>query len=654
MFLRPTLLSWRGLAVAALACLPLAWPPQAAQADDRAMREALAAARAGDWPAVDQAAIQDHPLAGYVAYHRLRDRLPEVAPGEVLDFIDRHADSPLAEWLRGQAIAQYGHAGRRAHLLTVADGEPEGTARRCYYYTALLDRDPAMAAEGGRELWRVGRSQPDACDTLFDTLRARGEIGESEIWERQMLAWQAGESGLARYLGRLLGSRWQGALAAVERVQQSFATVTQVPRCLGPDCAGSGPFFAAALHGYVRADTEQALAAWRQIAPQLAIAPEHRRAIERDLIFYSLVREVRENRAWVDAALPQLPAPELLELRVRTALAERDWRGVLAWLAEMDAETRDDARWHYWAARAQEQLGRDSEARAAYARAAEERSFFGFAAADRLGQPYALNLERNAIGEAERREVADWPVVRRTEALMRIGEPGLAASEWYAAVRRAGPREVRALGDYAARRGWHAKLVQTTIAGQLWDALAWRFPEAYREHFLHWGRMTGVDPYLLMGIARRESAYNPEALSPAGARGLMQVMPGTATQLARQLGIGDPGPYGVLDPELNIRLGSTYIRDMLERYRGNRLAAAAAYNAGPGRVDRWLEESAGSEFDLFVERIPFRETRRYVKAVLTYRAIFESLANGGDSTGVAMLSDAEKAVRYDGSLLARN
>ncbi len=157
-----------------------------------------------------------------------------------------------------------------------------------------------------------------------------------------------------------------------------------------------------------------------------------------------------------------------------------------------------------------------------------------------------------------------------------------------------------------------------------------------------------------MGIARRESAYNPEALSPAGARGLMQVMPGTATQLARQLGIGDPGPYGVLDPELNIRLGSTYIRDMLERYRGNRLAAAAAYNAGPGRVDRWLEESAGSEFDLFVERIPFRETRRYVKAVLTYRAIFESLANGGDSTGVSMLSDAEKAVRYDGSLLARN
>ena len=187
----------------------------------------------------------------------------------------------------------------------------------------------------------------------------------------------------------------------------------------------------------------------------------------------------------------------------------------------------------------------------------------------------------------------------------------------------------------------------------MWDALEWRFPEAYREHFLHWGRQTSVDPYLLMGIARRESAYNPEALSPAGARGLMQVMPGTATQLARQLGIRDPGPYGVLDPELNIRLGSTYIRDMLDRYSGNRLAAAAAYNAGPGRVDRWLRD-APEEFDLFVESIPFRETRLYVQAVLSYRAIFESLANDGNSQGVSMLSPAEKTVRYDRSLLARN
>ncbi|MCH4563290.1 transglycosylase SLT domain-containing protein [Halomonas sp. EGI 63088] len=638
----------KALIAATLCCLPLL-----VQADDRAMRDALEAARNQEWQKIDQAAIDDHLLAGYVEYHRLRNRLPQAEPARVLDFIERHDDSPLGEWMRGQAIARYGHAGRFGSLLAVADGVPEGTARQCYYYTALLGGDPGAAAEGGRELWRVGRSQPDACDTLFRALRSRGEIGEREIWERKMLAWQAGETGLMSYLGRMLGNRWQEARDTVERLQKDYAAVTRVPTCIGPDCQGSRALFTAAMHGFTRADTEAAHEAWRKIAPHLELDEPSRLAIERDLVFYSLVRDIRQNRAWVDEALVGMPDAELLELRVRTALAERDWRGVIDWIHRMPDEPRQEARWQYWLGRALEQRGDTATAETAYAAAADDRSFFGFAAADRLGRPYALNLERNGFDDGFREQVARWPAVQRTEALIRIGEQGLANSEWHAAVARATPREARALADYAQRRGWHAKLVQTTITGQMWDALDWRFPEAYREHFLHWGRATGVDPYLLMGIARRESAYNPEALSPAGARGLMQVMPGTATQLSRQLGISDPGPHGVLDPALNIRLGSTYIRDMLDRYRGNRLAATAAYNAGPGRVDRWLRD-APEEFDLFVESIPFRETRAYVQAVLAYRAIFESLANGGNSEGVAMLSPAETSVRYDRSLLARN
>lgn len=636
------------LLTATLACLP-----QFAQADDRAMRDALEAARNQEWQQIDEAAIADHELAGYVEYHRLRGRLPQAEPGQVIDYIERHADSPLSDWMRGQAVARYGHAGRFGSLLAVADGVPDGTARQCYYYTALLGRDFEAAARGGRELWHVGRSQPEACDTLFNALRERGEIGGKEIWERKMLAWQAGETGLASYLGRLLGDDWSAARGAADLLQGNYAAITRVPSCIGPGCQGTGALFEAAMHGFTRADTEAALEAWRKVAPHLSLDAQRRDAIERDLAFYSLVRDVRQNRGWADEVTARLSDPELLELRVRNALAERNWRGVIEWVHRMPDETRQDERWQYWLGRALEQLGDDATARQAFAAAAQGRSFFGFAAADRLGQPYALNIERNHFDEQTRNEVARWPAVRRTEALYRIGEKGLAASEWYTAVSRATPREARALADYAQRRGWPAKLVQTTITGQMWDALEWRFPEAFREDFLHWGRMTEVDPYLLMGIARRESAYNPDALSPAGARGLMQVMPGTATQLSRQLGISDPGPYGVLDPALNIRLGSTYIRDMMARYRGNRLAATAAYNAGPGRVDRWLAE-APEEFDLFVESIPFRETRNYVQAVLTYRAIFESLANGGDSQGVSMLSQAEKTVRYDRSLLARN
>ncbi|RBI69561.1 lytic murein transglycosylase [Vreelandella sulfidaeris] len=638
----------RVLCTALLAGLPaLSWG-----ATDSELRDALAAAREQQWARVDAAAIEDHPLRGYVEYHRLKAQLPNLSPDSVHRFINQYEDSPLAGWMRGQAIAHYGHAGRFSDLLSVADGEPLGTARQCYYYTALFASQPQQASEAGLDLWRVGSSQPNACDPLFDRLRANGTIDATAIWERKMLAWQAGETRLSSYLGGLLNGQWQTALDTAEDVSKRSSAITQAPTCLGPECAATASFYRAAMQRYIREDTPAAFAAWQTLSSRLNLLPSDRQAIEEELAFYTLVRDVPGTLSWVDGVLPSLESERALELRVRHALANRDWNGVIHWIAEMPTIQQENSRWQYWLGRANAQLGNQAAAEARYQQAAQDRSFYGFAAAEKLGQPYQLNHERTHFDDASRQRIAQLPVVQRTEALLRIGEDGLANSEWLHAVQSGSPQQARALADYAAQQQWHARLVQTTIAGELWDSLDWRFPQAYHDSFQHWGRLTGVDPYLLMAITRRESAYNPNALSPAGARGLMQLMPGTASQVSRELGISDPGPYGVLDPELNIRLGSTYLRDKLQRYQGNRLAAAAAYNAGPGRVDQWLGDGVEA-FDLFVESIPYRETRDYVQAVLSYRVIFESLANGGNSEGVSLLSDNEQQVRYDRALLAR-
>ncbi|AVI63065.1 transglycosylase SLT domain-containing protein [Halomonas sp. GFAJ-1] len=638
----------RSLCTAVLVGLPVvSWA-----ASDAAMRDALEAARQQQWQQVDERAIEGHILNGYVEYHRLRGQLPNVSSSQIQRFIDQHADSPLSEWMRGQAIAKYGHAGRFGDLLAVADGEPAGTARQCYYYTALLDREPQQAREAGLALWRVGSSQPDACNALFSRLRSDGTINATAIWERKMLAWQAGEERLSSYLGGLLSGQWQTARETVESVSNNSRALTSAPACLGPECAATSAFYKAAMQRYTRENTPAAFSAWQEIGPRLSLAAADRQPIEEELAFYALVRDVPGTLSWIDSVLPSLESERVLELRVRRALAERQWTEVMHWIAEMPASQQERSRWQYWLARANHQLGNHDAAEARYRQAATDRSFYGFAAAERLNQPYQLNLERNHFDEASRELTAQLPAVQRTEALLRIGEEGLANSEWLHAVRNGTPQQARALADYAANQQWHARLVQTTIAAEMWDALDWRFPPAYHDSFMHWGRLTGVDPFLLMAITRRESAYNPVALSPAGARGLMQLMPGTASQVSRQLGLNDPGPYGVLDPELNIRLGSNYLRDKIERYQGNRLAAAAAYNAGPGRVDQWLGSGVES-FDLFVESIPFRETRDYVQAVLSYRVIFESLANGGNSDGVSLLSENEKAVHYDRALLVR-
>lgn len=620
---------------------------------DQAMKQALDAARDRRWNDIDQAAIEGHVLAGYVEYHRLRSRLSTASAAEVNDFVTRYGDSPLSDWMRGAAQTRFGELGRYDDLLAISDGEPSSTIRQCYYYTALLDREPARAAAGGEALWHVGTSQPEACDPLFATLEDRGVLTDEDTWERMMLAWENGQSGLVTYLERGLDDTWQRAINSFDTVRGNYAAVTQVPLDLGPDGQASGALIAAAMHGLIRADTEAALEAWRKISPHVSIGEDRRHQVEHDLAFYSMVRNIDNNQGWVDTTLPRLADADLIELRIRNAVTEGNWANVARWSEALPPEVRAEAHWQYWLGRASEAMGDDAKAHQAYRMAAQNRSFFGFAAADRLGQPYQLEMADTSVSTLQQELTSMLPVVQRTEALMRIGEEGLARSEWFTAAARDTPDQAAALADYAIRQGWYGMAIQTTIAAKQWDALPWRFPAAYRDSFLKWAEVNQVDPYLLMGIARRESAFNPRAASPVGARGLMQLMPGTADHVARELGISAPSTAELFEPQVNIQLGSTYIRSMLERYRGNRIAATAAYNAGPHRVDRWLA-TAPREFDRFVESIPFRETRDYVQAVLAYRVIFESLAKQGDTRGVAMLSQAERQGDYDPTLIASN
>ena len=131
---------------------------------------------------------------------------------------------------------------------------------------------------------------------------------------------------------------------------------------------------------------------------------------------------------------------------------------------------------------------------------------------------------------------------------------------------------------------------------------------------------------LFLRLVQQESGWNDKALSHKGAIGLAQLMPGTARKVALDAGQTPPGASQVMDPDINVALGTRYLAELLERFNGNRILALAAYNAGPHRVDDWLaEEEEAVPADVWIESIPFYETREYVQAVLTYRVLFQGL-----------------------------
>jgi len=427
-----------------------------------------------------------------------------------------------------------------------------------------------------------------------------------------------------------------------DRLQRAYDDPGRLsPFTLTRDSAHAADIASRGAARLARYSPERALAFWREVRGRLALDDEHIRLAEYAIAQYSLFARTEAHREWLHGALQRLGDDTLVGIRLRWALGEQDWQALERTLPLLSADERAQAVWRYWQARALAQRGEEAAATALLEGVAGERGYYGFLAADRLGRPYAFNHQPLAVADSGR--------LRELPALLRIGElkyhdeEPLAFSEWYKVLESTADQSTRLqLVQVASDAGWHRMAIDAATRAQAWDALDIRFPLPYRKVFSAHAAARQVPSTELLAIARRESAFYPQARSPAGARGLMQVMPATGAQVARQLGAAHRGA-DLYEIEHNVLLGSAYYRQLLDRYRGNRVFALTAYNAGPHRVDRWRNKPAQQlAVDLWIETIPFRETRDYVKAVLSYNVVFQYLM--GDT--YSLLSDAERRAGY--------
>ncbi|WP_414502887.1 transglycosylase SLT domain-containing protein [Zymobacter sp. IVIA_5232.4 C2] len=623
-------------------------------ASDQEMRQALSDARSSVWDTMDQKALSQHVLEGYLTYHRLLQQLPSVAPATINQFISAHQDSPVSEWMRNQAQLQYGKAGNMSALLAVSNETlPKNLQAQCYLLSArLMQAAPVanQAAADARELWRSGQNIPNECNGLFTQLRDTARLDNADDWQRMMTVWRKGDMRQVDQLRkRFEGSpRWQGALSAFDSVRNQPEAVAQLPALSTSDGHAREALIYSSLYRYARQNTAAALSFWQARGNQLVLMPEQRTQLEHDLLQLALSRQTPGFNSWVDQRLMQRQDDDLTLLRIRNALLAQSWQDVIRWVDHLSPRTHGDARWQYWQGRALAALDRQQEANAAFKQAAQGHDFYAFVAADRLHQPYALPIQPATVDNGARQRLSQIPAIQRIQALYKIDEPSLALSEWQWLLKNASPEERRQFAAFAQSQQWYNLTVAAALDRRIWDAIELRFPLAYPDMFNRWAATRQLDTYLLMGVARRESAYNPVIQSSAGARGLMQLMPATAKHVSRKEGIPYAGVSDLNDPDTNIALGSAYLRSLLDRYQGNRIAAVAAYNAGPNRVDRWLSTS-DLPFDLFIEQIPFKETREYVLAVLSYRTILERQAQPGSQLPV--LTAPERMRTYNSDLV---
>ncbi|MEO1575483.1 MAG: transglycosylase SLT domain-containing protein, partial [Pseudomonadota bacterium] len=350
------------------------------------------------------------------------------------------------------------------------------------------------------------------------------------------------------------------------------------------------------------------------------------------LLDYVAIRGARKGLPEVDDWVDELKAPsdDLSRWRVRSALTRGDWPAVQAAIDAMPAKLKGDGAWRYFEARALEARGSGAQARQLYEALAEERSYYGFLAADRLETSYQFGHRTLTDDPAVQTELAAREDIQRIRELFEVDQFGLARSEWERAVRGL-DRSVRQQAALMADRwGWHSQAIRTLAYSGGRDDLMRTYPTPFKEDYDEHASRADIARTWAYSVTRAESLFMSDVKSSAGAVGLMQLLPGTGKETARRARVPYRGLASLLDPQTNITLGVHYLGQMYKRFDEHQVLATAAYNAGPRRVRSWLPERGNVPADIWIETIPFNETRNYVQKVLFADTVFHWRLTGSE------------------------
>ena len=615
----------QGIIFSAL-CVPGLVAPVFAQTMEQSLyREGYDAVRANDQERFQQirARLNHYPLRPYLDYYQLAFRPGAADYSDVTRFIRQHGDTPQSNRLERAYLTYLAQSQQWSQFLRFYPAKPNSTDLLCMHYQArYYTGHKSEALQEAGKLWLTGQSRPDACDPLFQLWQQAGLRTQDKIWQRMKLAFEAQNPNLIRHLGAQLG----GSLKPYG--DQMIALFEQPARAMNPVYFTTAPQSRQLLSlGLARYANEQPEAALRQLGEmkrRFGLSQGDVARVEWAAARRLLLDRSTAQRSWLDATLVRMKDTELVELRARLAIWEQDWRGLEGWVKKMPMALQKEDRWRYWLARSLEVQGRQKPARELYLETANLRGFYGFMAAQRTGVPY--RIKNQSVGHKVpdwRTASSRWPFLLRVRELLAMNEITAARSEWIHNMDRNPVAQRLEFGHIALNQGWHELAILSSIRAEAWDAIDLRFPLPLKRTFSQMAQERTMNTSLLYAISRQESALYPLAQSPVGARGLMQLMPATARETASKLGVPYRNEQQLFDPAMNIRLGSAYLKRLLDVYDGNRILAAAAYNAGPGRVKRWREQSTNKPMDVWVESIPYRETRNYVQNVLSFDLIYQ-------------------------------
>ncbi len=634
----PKLLSRRLL----LLWLCLGGAISSAQTDAEAVRQSFIAAmqrvrqHQPDLP--DSAALKAYVIYDYLAAARLRRDLAahadESLDATIDEFLQAHGTQPVTRALRHDWLISLAQRRLWDYFLprSTDSSDPQLICDRLQ--GRLTTDDTLGLAEAALARWQLPQRQPAECTPVFAWLKTQKVITPELAEARTRAALAADNPRLAREfaadvpVGRAqLLLNWSDLLEAPKSALSVLASHPELPA----DPEG----LAAGFDKLSRNDSQAAFDLLPRLLQRPDMTPTLSGKLRRSVALSSAYDRSPRALKVFETLGPEEMDGLAQEWRVRAALWSGEFAKAQAWIEQMPASLKQLPRWRYWHARAVAAVSGDAAAAPLFSEIAGIRDYYGYLAADRLQQPYHLNERPTPDDTAAQARLAMDAALLRAHALFDCDMADEAGVEWNTVFATAEPAVKIQGAHLAAGWGWYAQSIATLAQSGDFDDVVLRYPRPYLDAVNDAAKRGQLPPDWVLAVMRQESLFRKDAVSRADARGIMQMQPATATAVARRWHLPPPNRDSLFDPGVAIPLGAVFLRELLDRYHEQLSLTFAAYNAGPAAVSRWIPQRS-MDADIWIENIPFNETRGYVQHIFEHIVAFAAV-RGAEPPRLAVL-----------------
>ena len=491
---------------------------------------------------------------------------------------------------------------------------------KCHYIkTLIMFGNKQEAYSQLKPIWLSAKNRPFACKQVFNYWISDELFPKDLLYQRIALALETKNHSLSNYLfSKLDENQYQQTVLKIHRNPNIIKSLDLKDKRIESMLI---------LYGLKRITVKsinRSTDLWLNSHLKEKLATKQQQSYLKHLTLYMALRDHPDINHWFNKVQPEFYTPTHIEWQIRANLKRKNWHRVKKLISSYD--NNEKPCWQYWYARALEKTNNLNTAVDIYSKLSKKRHYYGFLASHRLKKKLSFEDQSHLIKNvdiSQYDEILDtiknhFKEKRKYTAAKHLNELILGLSD----------HEIRQIAKELTEVDWHSRTIYLLNNTNLKNDLILRFPLAYKQIINLHAKRYKVPPEFVYAIIRQESTFRHDVTSSAGARGLMQVMPNTAKRVARKHAINYYHKNQLFHPPTNIKIGTAYLNLLAKRFDRHPILIAAAYNAGPRQVKYWLKKHTPKQVDIWIETLPWRETRNYLKNVTSFYAVYQYRIKG--------------------------